>query len=406
MINKTAIVIISYNRPSSLKRLLSFIDAADYSNNKNIPLVISIDGGSDANNQIFEIAYSFQWNFGEKKIIRHNKNLGLKKHVISCGDLSNEYGNVVVLEDDLIVSRSFYQFSVSALDYYKNDDTIAGISLYSYRFNENIYAPFEPLQNGFDTLFMQIPSSWGQVWSQKHWNGFKFFLEKDIEISQFDRLPENVKNWSSQSWKKIFYHYIVKKNLYFVYPYQSFSSNFTEYGTHFNIANSFFQVPLIPVWAKDKFEFAPLNGSSIKYDAYFEVNPSTFNFSNYNNSLVIDLYGTKQKELFIDNAYWLTIKKTSKSIKSYGYLLLPAFNNFLYAIEGNVFHLTKTDYLVREDGFDFKKDWMKNSQPYTFAFAEASVKYTKEYRVGNLILHPILIFKKLNRQFIRVFNRD
>ena len=43
---KPAIVIAAYNRPDSLKRLLSFIDAASFIYD-DIPLVISIDGGGD-----------------------------------------------------------------------------------------------------------------------------------------------------------------------------------------------------------------------------------------------------------------------------------------------------------------------------------------------------------------------
>ena len=46
LVMKPAIIIAAYNRPDSLKRLLSFIDAASFIYD-DIPLVISIDGGGD-----------------------------------------------------------------------------------------------------------------------------------------------------------------------------------------------------------------------------------------------------------------------------------------------------------------------------------------------------------------------
>lgn len=41
--NKPAIVVICYNRPNSLKRLLSSIGQANYPQSEDITLVISVD---------------------------------------------------------------------------------------------------------------------------------------------------------------------------------------------------------------------------------------------------------------------------------------------------------------------------------------------------------------------------
>ncbi len=60
---KPAIIIPAYNRPDSLRRLLSFIDAASFIYD-DIPLVISVDGGGDIN--VVELANSFEWKYGQK----------------------------------------------------------------------------------------------------------------------------------------------------------------------------------------------------------------------------------------------------------------------------------------------------------------------------------------------------
>ena len=43
-----------------------------------------------------------------------------------------------VLEDDIVVSPGYYQYMKQAVEYYKDNADIAGISLYSHKMNVNI----------------------------------------------------------------------------------------------------------------------------------------------------------------------------------------------------------------------------------------------------------------------------
>ncbi len=52
---------------------------------------------------------------------------------LQCGDLTEKYDAVVVLEDDLVVAEGFMQYVVAAVEAYKNNDEIAGISLYTHK---------------------------------------------------------------------------------------------------------------------------------------------------------------------------------------------------------------------------------------------------------------------------------
>ena len=60
---RPVIVVVAFNRPRSLQRLLTFLSKAQYPD-KNITLIISIDRGDNQN--VLNIANDFVWEFGEK----------------------------------------------------------------------------------------------------------------------------------------------------------------------------------------------------------------------------------------------------------------------------------------------------------------------------------------------------
>ena len=59
-----AIIVVAYNRPSSLQRLLNSLTRADYSVYDSINLIISIDYSNSA--EVISIAKNFSWQFGQK----------------------------------------------------------------------------------------------------------------------------------------------------------------------------------------------------------------------------------------------------------------------------------------------------------------------------------------------------
>jgi hypothetical protein len=155
------IVVVAYNRPVSLKRLLSSLEKSR--SIENAKLIISIDNQEPRNFNVKEIAEEFHWPFGEKEVIYQKQRLGLRKHILQCGDLAKKYGSVIILEDDLFVSPVFYEYTIDALKYYDNDENIAGISLYNPPIHDLCSNPFRPIQNESDVYFMQFPSSLGQA---------------------------------------------------------------------------------------------------------------------------------------------------------------------------------------------------------------------------------------------------
>jgi len=318
-----AIVIPAYNRPEAFKRLLNGINNSKYPSD-SVELIISTEFGASPN--VLEIAETFQFKHGKKSLIKRNDRLGVKEHIIACADLSEKYGSVLVLEDDLMVSPDFYFYAADALTFYQRENSVAGISLYSQRFNETAQLPFEPMPGEYSVYFMQLACSWGQAWTADQWVRFKKWLAL-FKNSETNGLPENIKKWGSDSWKKIFNIYMLQTDTYFTYPYRSFTTNYSEQdGTHIKNKGGLFQVPIgafnngSPV-----FNFPLFMDQTIRYDMFMECNSELVAFLSgiKQESICVDLYGTKPMDELLKYNFVISPRKGPKPIRSYPLNLKP-----------------------------------------------------------------------------------
>lgn len=323
------IVVIGYNRPESLKRLLGSLRKSHYPPG-NVRLVISLDRSNT--DEPRKVAEAFDWPFGEKRVWAREERNGLRKHVLSCGDLTEEYGDVIVLEDDLFVSPYFYEFATRALAYYADDDNIAGISLYSPQFCQTAALPFMPIDNGnSDVYFLQLAASWGQAWSAKGWKGFRQWIEQHgTDINGMHDVPQDIRAWPESSWLKLHTAYVVATNKYFVHPYRSLSTNFGDPGEHFYVASSRFQVPVQAQSMEHR--FAPLSQSLAIYDAYCELSPDSIRKQNpelADYDFVVNLYGCKSVSSGLQLA-----RTTQPGLKSFSFSMKPMELSVLHNLEG------------------------------------------------------------------------
>lgn len=337
--NKTStpIVVVAYNRPRSLTRLLKSLSNAKYPN-KEIDLIISIDRAEN-NQNVLAVANAFEWNQGAKTVIYQEENLGLRKHILKCGNLSLEYGSVIVLEDDLFVSPNFYFFVDQALRFSKNESKIAGISLYNHQLNVHTRDNFSPIQDGYDNWYFQFASSWGQAWSREQWSGFMKWYENDPDIDHNNNVPAYVRSWSAKSWLKYNIAYLVEKDFYFLYPKISLSTNFSDAGTHVGNDSTIYQVPLDEGFQRE-YRFSTFVQSRAVYDAFYE-NVLIGKLVEFEiDDLCVDLHGYKyaSKKRFVLTSRLLD----HKILRSYGKSLKPHDANILNAIEGLDFFLYDT----------------------------------------------------------------
>jgi glycosyltransferase involved in cell wall biosynthesis len=297
-----AIVVVAYNRVTSLNRLLNSLLQADV---EDAPLIISIDKSNT--DTVERFANNFIWPFGEKKVITHDKNLGLRTHILSVGDWLDMYDAIIVLEDDIVVTPGFYRYAVSAYSYYHKDKNIAGISLYNYQFNYQTFEPFEALKTEYDVYFMQIAMSWGQVWMRDSWKQFYERYKKNCHI-QLENIVDIYcfKDWGEKSWLKYHIAYCIEQNKYFVYPYFSYSTNCADKGTHIASNLSVFHTSL--KWGGSKYGYKfPIFPNGVVYDSYNE-NVSLYKILNMSSeNLVLDLCDNTKR--FDGRRYLLTVKK-------------------------------------------------------------------------------------------------
>lgn len=335
--NNLALVVIGYNRPNSIKRLLKSLDRAEYQN-KKVDLIISLDNSGDYN--VLNEAENFQWIYGEKQVIVHSERLGLRKHVLFCGNLTKDYDAIVMFEDDIYASPNFFNYVCATLNKYQNEEKVAGISLYTHLWNVGVNRPFYPQKSEYDVFFLQYAQSWGQVWTKKMWDQFMEWYGDGTKKINESILPTNIANWPESSWLKYFINYIVEKDKYFVYPYESMTTNFTDTGTHNTQSSTSYQVPL--AW-NEKFEFnlPNFNIDQVVYDVYFERENIGEWLGVPNDELCIDLYGLKRyKE---NKRYLLSTEICPFEIKdSFALSLRPHELNIIADIKGNEIFLYDT----------------------------------------------------------------
>lgn len=337
------IVIAAYNRAHTLSRLLSSLAKGNYPD--PVKLIISIDsGGPDS---VKAVANDFHWEFGPKQVIDQPENLGLRNHILFCGDITSQYDGIILLEDDLYVSPWFYKYTVAALDFYSACKDVCGVSLYSYLYNETAYLPFKPLNDGSDVYFMQLPCSWGQAWLKEDWAAFRKWYDLNASSSFQDdpTLPPNIAFWPATSWKKYFLKYMVEHNKFFIYPHISQTTNFGDKGQHHQGTNVF-QVP-ISVGDCESYFFRSFEDCLIKYDAFCELLPeSLLKLCRWPlpENLSVDLYGSKGIEN-IRSEYVVTSKRSSSYAESFGRRMVPQELNIINQIQGDDFIVARVDSL-------------------------------------------------------------
>lgn len=347
-----AIVIVCYNRLNGIKRLLNQLEKVDYDGRTDITLIFSIDKSNTLD--VLNFSEEYKWKFGNKVIRTFDERQGLKNHIIQCGDYTNEYDIVTVLEDDIFVSNSLYYYAYDAACFYWDDENIAGISLYGFQKNWTKWIfRFEPQKTDYDTYFLKVAQSWGQVWTKDKWIAFKKWYSKNQTFTKSDKIPNVLNEWPESSWLKYHTRYCIENNKYFVYPYFSLSTNYSDPGEHATSSITDHQVELL--YNKKKFYFPEFNPDVIIYDEYMEREYLGKYLQIPEEELTTSLWGIKP--LKYAKRYILTTKNLPyKIIKSFSLSLRPIELSVMENIEGNGIYLydSTIDDKCKEKSHDYE----------------------------------------------------
>jgi hypothetical protein len=343
-----AIVVCAYNRPVALQRLLRSLQTANYPPDRPVTLHISIDHGeTQAVREVVEAAQGFDWPHGQKVVAPQAKHLGLLNHFYASGELACRYGSIILLEDDLIAAAPFYEFAWQALDAYREDARIAGISLYSLWFNGYTQHAFTPLPDDSDIFFLQVPYTQGQAFTQSQWEGFKQWQAAGQHLSgPLPGLHELFLHFDAEDWFPMRMRYLVDSGRYYVFPRQSLTSGAGDAGTHFKQPSYYFQVPLQNY--KRDYRFQSFDDAPAVYDAFYEILPERLKrlspaLQGYDFS--VDLNGSKARHN-LGGKFVLTSRPARKACQQYGRSMWPAEANLIHEVPGDEIRLSAVEDLL------------------------------------------------------------
>ncbi|WP_405250665.1 DapH/DapD/GlmU-related protein [Dokdonia sp. Asnod3-C12] len=162
------IVLFVYNRPFHTKQTLDAL--AQNEEAKESVLHIYCDGTKEdsdrslltAINEVRALADG-ESRFKEVKVIKRDTNFGLAENIKDgVSTVVNKYGHVIVLEDDIIVSKGFLKYMNDALCLYKDDADVMHISGYMYPHKRELP----------ETFFYNVTLCWGWATWKDAWSHF------------------------------------------------------------------------------------------------------------------------------------------------------------------------------------------------------------------------------------------
>ncbi|MGI6224536.1 MAG: glycosyltransferase [Prevotella sp.] len=159
------ILLFVYNRPSHVKEgltaLLRNAEAAESD------LFVFSDGPrNEADREsVAEVRNMVEGikGFKEVHLVERKENWGLAKNIINgVTEVVNQYGRVIVLEDDLVVAPYFLKFMNEALEMYKDEERVGHIQACDFIKDDRL--PY--------TFFIKWTGSWGWATWKRAWQHF------------------------------------------------------------------------------------------------------------------------------------------------------------------------------------------------------------------------------------------
>lgn len=182
------IIIFAFSRLESLIQTVTSV--LDNTEAKESDLFVFVDGArekKEGENEKVHAVHEYVKTISGFKSIHYSfssKNKGLGPSIIEgVTNIINLYGSAIILEDDLIVSKSFLSFINQGLIRYKNEPVVFSICGYSNKITiPNDYTA--------DAYFCTRSSSWGWATWADRWNSV------DWELSNWSKVAKTKTNFN------------------------------------------------------------------------------------------------------------------------------------------------------------------------------------------------------------------
>jgi len=261
--NLAPIVLFVYNRPWHTRQTVEALQKNELATESELFIYSDAPKNEDAQEKVKEVREYIKTIDGFKKvtIIEREKNWGLANSIIDgVTKIVNEYGKIIVLEDDLVTSKYFLKFMNESLEMYHDDKRVASIHGYIF-----------PIENLPETFFIKGSDCWGWATWKDRWDIFKpdgqklldelksKKLQKEADFNGsygFTKMLKDQINGKNNSWAVRWYMSAFLREMLTLYPGQSYIQNigFGSEGTHCTSSTNVFDVCLNDKMFLDKID--------------------------------------------------------------------------------------------------------------------------------------------------------
>ncbi|TWI99890.1 glycosyl transferase family 2 [Mucilaginibacter frigoritolerans] len=178
MQNLAPIALFVYNRPEHTRRTISYLQKNLLADESRLFIYSDAAKTNEDKVKVEQVRQLIKETTGFKsvKIITRKQNLGLADSIISgVTELVNQYGKVIVFEDDMLSSPYTLQYFNEALIRYANEEKVMHIGAYMYNLAGNKLC---------ETFFFRAATSWGWATWDRAWKEFE--PDVDVLLKQFD----------------------------------------------------------------------------------------------------------------------------------------------------------------------------------------------------------------------------
>jgi hypothetical protein len=247
------IALFVYNRPDHTRRTLAYLQKNVLADESRLFVFSDAAKTAADKDKVDEVRQLIKDVSGFKsvKITERKENMGLARSVIDgVTRLVNEYGKVIVFEDDLLSSPFTLQYFNEALSKYADEEKLMHIGAYMYPLKD---------KNLPQTFVFRAATSWGWATWARAWKTFE--PDIDVLMAQFDQQKINrfsiegtmnfwnqmlgFKAGKNDSWAIRWYASIFLKGGQALHPSRSLIQNIGNDGSGIHSNNEqMYQVPI------------------------------------------------------------------------------------------------------------------------------------------------------------------
>jgi GT2 family glycosyltransferase len=295
---KSPIVLFVYNRPWHTQQTIDALKNNEFAKQSDLIIYSDAAKNEQAESKVQEVRNYIKniKGFSSITIIEREKNLGLANSIIDgVTAVVNQYGSVIVIEDDLVTSPYFLKYMNEALERFAQDERVISIHGYVYPVKQSLPEAF----------FLPGADCWGWATWKRGWDIFnpdgEYLLQQLKEknlIASFDyngsskysKMLEDQIKGRNDSWAVRWYASAFLAGKLTLYPSRSLVHNIgnDNSGTHCD-SNTLYNV---------RTSTTAINLSKVNAESYHLGRKIFENFFKQRKTNIFKKIHTKLKDIF------------------------------------------------------------------------------------------------------------